>query len=315
MSKFFVVGDMTADLMYFVDELPEAGGEVTVTRSVTEPGGAGGTIASVLAQLGHEVSIATRIGTGPFSDLALTNVKATGVNTDAIQRDNDLPTSSVVIFITPDAQRTMISSPGASRHLDAAQLDPKKITDSDALIMSAYSLIGGQQRDYALKAFDIARDAGVTTFIDMGSGAVHALKDRLISVVRDVDYLLMNQQELFTLTGEGSISDAVAGLAAHGIERVIVKVGEMGSIVITPELTELIEGISVDDVVNSAGAGDYYTAAFAHAIMEGYDLHHAARLGNVAGGLSVMQVGAQGTPMSAEILERHAKAMLSVEAG
>lgn len=314
MSKFFVVGDMTVDLMYFVNELPQAGGEVTVTRAVLEPGGAGGTMATVLAQLGHQVKIATCIGGGPFSELALRNVLASGVDISMVQRDPSLPTGNVIIFITPDAQRTMISSPGASRNLDAAELDPKSVSSCDALILSAYSLIGGRQREYAVRALDIARDAGLTTFVDMGSGAVSALRDRLISLVQDVDYLLMNQDELFTLTGESSISDAVAGLAEHGIERLIVKVGEMGSIVITPELTELIEGMTVDEVVNSAGAGDYYTAAFAHGIMEGYDLHYAARLGNVAGALNVTKIGAQSVKLDAELLERLAQSMMPLEA-
>lgn len=314
MSKFFVVGDMTVDLMYFVDELPESGGEVTVTRAVNEPGGAGGTVAAVLAQLGHDVTIATRTGGGPFSELALQRVKAAGVSTAALQRDDTLPTGSVVIFITPDAQRTMISSPGASRNLDAAHLNPADIESSDALIMSAYSLIGGRQREYSVRALDVARNADVTTFIDMGSGAVNALRDRLITVVQDVDYLLMNQHELYNLTGEDSISEAAAGLSEHGIERLIVKLGEMGSMVITPELTELVESMVVDDVVNSAGAGDYYTAAFAHGIMQGADLRHAARLGNVAGALNVMQVGAQSAQVTAEGLEQLARDMLAVEA-
>ena len=314
MSKFFVVGDMTVDLMYFVNELPESGGEVTVTRSVMEPGGAGGTIATVLAQLGHEVNIATCIGTGPFAELALQNIRAAGVDTSTVQRDKNLPTGSVIIFITPDAQRTMISSPGASRNLDVAELNPADITSCDALVMSAYSLIGGLQREYAVQALDIARKAGITTFVDMGSGAVHALTDRLITLVQDVDYLLTNQDELYVLTGESSISDAVAGLAEYGIERLIVKVGEMGSIVITPELTELVEGLAVDDVVNSAGAGDNYTAAFAHGIMQGYDLHYAARLGNVAGALNVSHIGAQGPVMSAELLESYDEEALTLEA-
>jgi ribokinase len=310
MSKFFVVGDVTVDLMYFVNDLPEAGGEITVTRSVMEPGGAGGTIATVLARLGHQVKIATRIGRGPFSDLALKNVLASGVDISCVQRDDDHLTGSVTLLITPDAQRTMISSSGASRYLDAAYLNPDEIRSCDALVVSAYSLIGGLQREYAVKALSIARKSALTTFVDMGSGAVNALKDRLISLVQEVDYLLMNQKELFTLTGEASISDAVSGLSKHGIKRVIVKVGEMGSIVITPELTELIEGMQVAEVVNSAGAGDYYTAAFAHGIMKGYDLTYAARLGNVAGALNVGQLGAQLPVIREDELEQLAQNML-----
>ncbi|MGL4608347.1 MAG: carbohydrate kinase family protein [Trueperaceae bacterium] len=307
MSKFFVVGDVTVDLMYFVSELPEVGGEASVSRAVMEPGGAGGTIATTLARLGHEVKIATRVGTGPFSELALRNVIASGVDTSSIQRDEILQTGSVLLLVTPDAQRTMLSSAGATRHLDAAFLQPEAITSCDALVMSAYSLIGGLQREYAVKALDIAKRAGLTTFIDMGSGAVNALQDRLISLTQDFDYLLMNQKELLTLTGESSISDAVTGLAYDGIKRVIVKVGEKGSMVITPEITELIEALEIDGVVDSTGAGDYYTAAFAHGIMEGRDLREAAKLGNIAGALNTTQVGAQTTPLTAAMLEEYAR--------
>lgn len=313
MCKFFVVGDITVDQMYFVSELPEAGGEVTASRAVMEAGGAGGTIATVLARLGNEVKLVGRIGGGPFADLALEHARRAGVDTSLVQVDKRRQTSSVTLLITPDTQRTMISSGGASRDLDAAQLKSSDLTACDALVMSAYSLIGGMQREYAVKALDIAKEQGLTTFIDMGSGAVNALQDRLISLVREVDYLLMNQEELFTLTGESSISDAVVGLAHQGIKRVIVKVGEMGSIVVTPELTELIDAFEVDGVLDSTGAGDYYTAAFAHGIMEGYDLHYAARLGNIAGALNVTEIGAQTYELDAETLEDLAKQMLAVE--
>ncbi len=306
MCDFLVVGDATVDQMYFVKEFPEPGGEVNALRAVMEPGGAGGTLATALARLGNRVKIATRVGTGPFSDLALKHVREAGVDPSLIQVDEHLQTSSVTLIITPDAQRTMISAAGASRHLDSAELDRKDVAGCDALVMSAYSLVGGRQREYAVQALEYARDARLTTFVDLGSGAVNALQGRLIGLVRDVDYLLMNEKELYTLTGESSISDAVSGLTSHGLERLVVKVGEMGSIVITPELTELVEAYDIDGVIDSTGAGDVYTAAFAHAIMKGNDLLEAARLGNVAGALNTTAVGAQSVVIDAETLERHA---------
>lgn len=313
MARFFVVGDVTVDQMYFVDELPEPGGEIMASRAVLEPGGAGGTLATVLAQLGNDARIATRVGTGPFAQLALRKVRAAGVDTSLVQLDDRLQTSSVTLLITPDTQRTMISAQGASRYLDAGELKETDVTSCDALVMSAYSLIGGRQREYAVKALEYARQAKLTTFIDMGSGAVDSLRGRLISLIREIDYLLLNEQELYNLTGEGTISDAVADLRSMGVTRLIVKVGAMGSIVITPELTELVEAFEIDGVVDSTGAGDYYTAAFAHGIMRGYDLLHAARLGNVAGALNTTVVGAQGIDVSAGLLDKHAEEMEAVQ--
>jgi ribokinase len=313
MTKFFVVGDVTVDQMYFVNALPEPGGEVTASRAVLEPGGAGGTIAAALARLGNDVVLAACVGEGPFAELALKHVRRAGVDLSLIQTDPTHQTSSVTLLITPDTQRTMIAGGGASRHLDASKLRHEHVASCDALVVSAYSLVGGMQREYAVRALEIAKRERLTTFIDMGSGAANALRERLLATIQDVDYLLMNRRELFALTGESSISAAVAGLAQRGIQRVLVKLGEMGSMVITPELTELVEALEIDGVVESTGAGDYYTAAFAHGVMEGYDLHYAARLGNVAGALNVTAVGAQSYEIDTLTLYRYAEQMLAVE--
>ena len=307
MCKFFVVGDATVDQMYFVSELPEPGGEINADKALMQPGGAGGTIATVLARLGNDVKIATRVGKGPFSELALMKLKSAGVDLSLIQVDEGRQTSNVTLLITPDTQRTMISAVGASRFLDSAYLKPEQVTGCDALIVSAYSLQGGQQREYTVRALELARQANMTTFVDLGTGVVNDLRDRLIYLVQDVDYLLMNEKELYRRTGASSRSDAVAHLRGHGVERVVVKVGAMGSIVITPELNELVEAYDVDSVVDSTGAGDYYTAAFAHSVMRGDDLIYAARLGNVAGGLNTTVVGAQSYEFGASELDEHAE--------
>lgn len=293
MAEFLVIGDATVDQMYFIDALPEVGGEVSATYAVMEPGGAGGTIATALARLDHDVAIATRVGTGPFSTLALKYLRTTGVDMALVQADPYQQTSSVTILITPDGQRTMIGAAGASRDLDARALRPEHVTGRDALVMSAYSLISGPQRTYALRALQLAKDAGVRVFVDMGTGAVNALQEGLISLLEGVEVVLMNERELFTLTGESSISDAVSGLRARGIDQVVVKVGEMGSIVVTPERSELVEAFAIDGVVDTTGAGDVYTAAFVASVLEGRDLLQAAWLANVAGALTTREIGAQ----------------------
>lgn len=305
MAEILVVGDATVDQMYFVDVLPELGGEVTARRSVMEPGGAGGTIATALARLGHDVAIATRVGTGPFSDLALKHLRTSGVDLSLVQSDPQLQTSSVTILITPDGQRTMIGASGASRYLDVEALEEGHVADRDALVVSAYSLMGGPQRAYALQALAHAKDAGVRTFVDMGTGAVNALQDRLMPLLEGVEVVLMNEKELFALTGRASISDAVAGLQERGIERVVVKVGEMGSIVVTPERSELVEALEIDGVVDTTGAGDVYTAAFVGALLDGHDLLGAAWLGNVAGALTATEIGAQRYVVDRDALAAH----------
>lgn len=303
--KFFVIGDVTVDHLYFLERIPLGGEEVSPIRSTLLPGGAGGTMAYYLARLDHGAQLAARVGSDPFSEVALRGLREQKVDLSSVQHDTDALTSTITIMVTPDAERAMISSGGANRNLDAAGLKRKDVESADALLVSAYSMIGGLQREYAVKAVNAAKKAEVPVFIDLGTGAVNAAGPKLLDIVKAADYLLMNQLELARVTGTDGISEALAGLHTRGVHNVVVKVGAMGSIVWTPDETELVEGYDVDGVVDSTGAGDAFTAAFAHGILLGYDMRRAARYANVAGALVATHVGAQSTPLShADLLER-----------
>jgi ribokinase len=302
--KFYVIGDVTVDHLYHLDHLPAPGEEVAPSRATMQPGGAGGTISVTLARLGHSVTLAARVGQDALADFALSGVRSSGVSEAAVQRDAEALTSTITVMQTPDGKRAMISYGAANRELDPAKLKKKDVESADALIISAYSLIGGPQRDYSLKAMAIAQKAGVPVFMDLGTGAVNAVGMGLLDSAVSADYLLLNQHELLALTGTHSISAALITLGARGARKVIVKVGPMGSIIWTPDDTELVDAVRVGaEVVDTTGAGDAFVAAFAHAALHGRPLAEAARLGNAAGVLSATSLGAQARPMSVSELE------------
>ncbi|GBF04850.1 PfkB protein [Deinococcus aerius] len=304
--KFYVIGDVTVDHLYHLDRLPAPGEEVAPRRATMEPGGAGGTISVTLARLGHTVTLAARVGNDPFAEYALDRVRESGVVQTAIQRDPDHLTSTITVMQTPDGARAMISDGAANRQLDPARLKKKDIEGADALIVSAYSLTEGPQREYTLKAIEAAQKAKkpVPVFVDLGTGAVNKVGTDLIENVIGADYLTLNQHELLALTNTTSISAALAQLGEAGARRVVVKVGRLGSIVWTPTETELVDPIRPEGkVVDSTGAGDTFTAAFAHAVLTGQPLAQAARTANAAGALAATRVGAQARPITSADLE------------
>lgn len=301
--RFFVIGDVSVDLMYFVDTLPGPGEETPAQRALIQPGGAAATVAANLASLGHKVALAARVGTGPFRETALVNLERTGVDLSHLQEDTDHPTSSILVFVIAGGERTMVSSPSASRRLDAAAFKTRALDQVDAVVVSAYALAGGPSREYALKVLAAAARRKIPVFADLGTGAIRAAGEHLLEDLRGVDYLLMNQHELAALTGEDSISAGVERLRTYGIERAVVKLGALGSMVVTPETEALVEPHVVDDVIDSTGAGDAFTAAFVAAVMEGRDPLEAARRANVAGALVATRVGAQGYLLKPEDLE------------
>ncbi|MER3483232.1 MAG: carbohydrate kinase family protein [Meiothermus sp.] len=292
--RFFVLGDVSVDLIYFLEKIPEPGEEVTSRRALMRPGGAGGTLAAQLASLGHKVQLASRVGDDPFCEVALSELKRVGVDLKYLQTDPQNTTSSILILLVPGGERSMVSAGGASRYLDPAEFKPKMLDAINGLVLSAYAFVGGPQRQYAMSALGAARKRELPIFADLGTGAVHSAGRDLLDLLRDVPYLLMNQQELAALTGKTSISEGVSELKGWGLETVIVKVGALGSIVVTPTRQELIEPYPLEEAVDTTGAGDAFTAAFAHAILEGKDPFTSARIGNLAGSLASTAVGAQG---------------------
>jgi ribokinase len=197
----------------------------------------------------------------------------------------------------------MVSAEGASRYLDPALFKPRYLDQADALVLSAYALVGGPSRSYAVEALEAARKREMPIFADLGTGAVRAAGRELLKHLRGVSWLLMNQTELLALTGASSLSEGVARLREEGFQHLAIKVGAMGSIVVTPEGEELLEPYPVEDIVDSTGAGDAYTAAFAHAILSGKRPVEAARLANLAGALAATGLGAQGRLIRLEDLE------------
>jgi ribokinase len=259
-----------------------------------KPGGAGGTLAAHLASLGNKVYLASRVGDDPFRSVALSQLEQAGVDLKYLQVDPEQTTSSILILLVPGGERSMISAGGASRFLDVAEFKARMFDQVDGAVFSAYAFVGGPQRQYAINALDAARKRELPIFADLGTGAVRAAGRELLNLLRGVSYLLMNQVELLALTGSASISDGVSALKGWGLETVIVKVGALGSIVITPTRQELVEPYPLEEVVDTTGSGDAFTATFAHAILQGKDPFVAARLGNLAGSLAATAIGGQG---------------------
>ena len=66
---------------------------------------------------------------------------------------------------------------------------------------------------------------------------------------------------------------------------------ELGSIVISGDRTVPIEAIPIAELVDTTGAGDLYAAGFLFGYTSGRDLETCGRLGSLAAGLVIQQIG------------------------
>lgn len=87
-----------------------------------------------------------------------------------------------------------------------------------------------------------------------------ARKD-LLKVLKKVDLIVLNDEEIRLLTGEMHITKGAKALAKMGPRYVIVKKGEHGAMLFSPSGLFLSPAVPLDVVVDPTGAGDTFAGA------------------------------------------------------
>jgi sugar/nucleoside kinase (ribokinase family) len=92
---------------------------------------------------------------------------------------------------------------------------------------------------------------------------IEGKREALLELLERVDLLLVNDSEARELTGEHNLLHAARWIQAHGPQFVVVKKGEHGAILFTPETIFFAPGFPLEEVFDPTGAGD----AFAGGLM------------------------------------------------
>lgn len=144
------------------------------------------------------------------------------------------------------------------------------------------------------RAASIASEAGVPVLLDCG-GVEGPIASELM---HSITTLSPNETELARLTGKETESDQQAEEAARdilsqGVRSVLVKRGTNGSLMVDKDGSVTKQPIfRADKVVDTTGAGDCFTGAYAVAVLEGKTAEEALRFAAAASALCVGRPGA-----------------------
>ena len=86
--------------------------------------------------------------------------------------------------------------------------------------------------------------------------------DELIEVIKKVDILLINDEEIIQLTNTNNIENAAKSLLQYGLEYVIVKKGGQGSLLVSKNNIITIHAVPGIEVFDPTGAGDSFAGGF-----------------------------------------------------
>ena len=260
----------------------------------TSGGSAANSMAGVAAMGGRSAFIG-QVADDQLGDIFTHDMRALGVHFDTPPLADGPPTGRCLILVTPDAQRTMNTCPGASHELSVGSLDEGLIAASKILYLEGYLWGPAKPREAMLRAIAVAHEAGrKVAFTLSESVCIAERRDGFSRMLQEggVDLLFANEDEARQLTGRTDLDRALIELSAK-VPTLVITRGEAGALAVEGGITVKVPAMPVANVVDTTGAGDLFAAGFLVAQARGAPIGKCLSTGAVAAAEIISHFGAR----------------------
>ena len=261
-------------------------------------GSAANTVAGIAA-LGGRAAYIGKVADDQLGDVFTHDIRAVGVTYETPRLQNGLATARCLIFVTPDAQRTMQTFLGATTQLGPEDLHMDAVTSSKVLYLEGYLWDQPRAKTAMRDAAIEAQRAGVKVALTLSDAfCVARFRDEFVELVHShVDILFANESEILSLYQAGTFDAALQHVRGH-CEIAALTRSEKGSVIVSGSEVHVIDAERHVEVVDTTGAGDAYAAGFLYAYTRPRDLATCGRLASV---MAAEVIGHYGARVEADV--------------
>lgn len=289
--KICVVGASNIDLISYAPRLPKLGETLHGSRFQMGFGGKGANQAVMAARLGATVTMITKVGNDLFGQDYLNHYEGLGFDTRYVFKTAEAATGVAPIWVEETSGNNAIIVTAGANDL----LSPADIAAAQEAIASAQIVLCQWEcaLETTLAALRLAQSAGVTTIFNPAPARANLPAEAYgLS-----DIFCPNESETELLTGRPVDTLAQAEAAAHilldrGARKVILTLGERGSLLVTAERTLHVPTMAVQ-AVDTTGAGDAFCGSLAYFLAAGQSIERAMAHANHVAATSVQKAGTQ----------------------
>src|SRR6478672_1938372 len=207
------------------------------------------------AALGLRAAFVGQVADDQLGAIFAHDMRSLGVRFETAPLQDDLPTGRCLILVTPDAQRTMNTCPGASHELTTEALDPELIRSAAITFLEGYLWGPERPRAAMLEAARIAHEAGRTVAFTLSESLCIGNRREGVMGMIDaglVDILFGNEHEVAHLTGCSSLSDCIGALESK-VGTLVITRGADGAIGVEAGVRAEIAARPIERVVDTTG--------------------------------------------------------------
>lgn len=253
-AKVWVLGDAVVDL------LPESGG-----RLLQCPGGAPANVAVGIARLGGNSGFIGRVGDDPFGRFMQQTLREEQVDTRYMRCDPQHRTSTVVVDLDGEGERTFTFMVRPSADLFLQPEDLPHFAANEWLHVCSIALSAEPSRSTTFAAMERIKLAGGRVSFDPNIRAdlwqdpelLHACLDRALRLANVVK---LSEEELALISGRDDLVEGITALTQrYQPELLLVTQGKAG---VLTAFQQQLTHFSAQPVVSvdTTGAGDAFVA-------------------------------------------------------
>lgn len=271
-------------------------GEVLWDRlpSGAKPGGAPMNVALHLNAIGQEVSIASRVGNDQAGRELVSFLESSGLKTDLIQVDEELPTSEVLVHLDEKNNATYeICEPVAWDNLQLTDSLAKQALNAGLLIYGSLASRKAQTRETLTKLLENE----AVRLIDVNLRKPYDKKEIVEPLLEKSDIIKLNDDELAVFASWNDKTgldekELVKWLASHyGAGLICVTKGQNGALLFAEGQFYEHPGFKIT-TVDSVGAGDAFLAGLIAALFQDKPYDDALAFACATGAFVASKAGA-----------------------
>lgn len=258
-------------------------------------GGSGSNTLAGASTLGRQCALIAQVADDQLGEVFAHDIRATGIDFDVPPLGKEPPTARCLIFVTPDAQRTMNTFLGASQFLPPAAVNADLIASGAILYLEGYLWDAEEPKAAMALGIDIARENGrKVAFTLSDTFCVDRHREEFVGLIDGgkIDILFANEAEIMMLAETEDFNAAVAQTAAK-VETLVVTRSEKGAIAVRDGETTAVAAEPVDQIVDTTGAGDLFAAGFLSGYIEERPMDECLTIGAIAAAEVISHYGAR----------------------
>jgi sugar/nucleoside kinase (ribokinase family) len=267
-------------------------------------GSAANTLAGV-ASLGGTGAYIGKVRNDTLGEVFRHDIRAAGVDYRSRPAGAGPQTARCLIFVTPDAQRTMQTFLGISTEFGPDDVDPELVGGAQITYLEGYLFDKEPAKEAFVKAAELAHHAGRKVALSLSDAFCvdrHRAAFRHL-VAGHIDILFANEAEITALY-EVDDFDEACRLVGKDCGFAAVTKGADGSAIIENGAITAIAAEPAARVVDTTGAGDLYASGVLYGLARGMNAADCGRIGAIAAAEIISHYGARPEACLADLVAR-----------